>query len=96
MEYQKKYPDIIRVITSDRNVGMKKNGLRVLRACRGKYIAFCEGDDYWTDPHKLQKQVDFLEANPDYGMVHTDGDFYYIKNGRKVSNYIKNRGELIY
>jgi glycosyltransferase involved in cell wall biosynthesis len=92
IDYQKKYPDLIRVITWEENVGMQKNSLRTNKACRGKYIAICEGDDYWIDPLKLKKQVDFLEANADYGMVHTDGDFYYIKNGRKVSNYIKNRG----
>lgn len=65
-EYAKKYPDIIRVITADYNVGSKANGRRCIRACRGKYMAICEGDDYWTDPLKLQKQVDFLEANPNY------------------------------
>lgn len=71
-DYAKKYPDTIRIITSDENVGMMKNSRRVFLAAKGKYIAFCEGDDYWIDPLKLQKQVDFLEANPDYGMVHTD------------------------
>lgn len=65
-EYAGKYPDVIRVITADYNVGSKTNGRRCIRACRGKYIATCEGDDYWTDPLKLQKQVDFLEANPGY------------------------------
>ena len=41
------------------------------------YIAWCEGDDYWTNPHKIQKQVDFLEAHPDYGLVYAKADKYY-------------------
>jgi len=65
-EYAQKYPDIIRVFTADYNVGVKANGRRCGQASRGKYMALCDGDDYWTDPLKLQKQVDFLEANPDY------------------------------
>lgn len=76
MNYQKKHPDIIRVITSDQNVGAKKNGKRTLKACRGKYIAFCEGDDYWHDPNKLQIQYDYLENHPDFGLVSTDIDVY--------------------
>lgn len=71
-EYATKYPDLIRVITTDKNVGMSANARRTILAAKGKYIAFCEGDDYWIDPLKLQKQVDFLEANPDFGMVHSD------------------------
>lgn len=67
-EYAKRYPDIIRVITADYNVGSKANGRRCIQASRGKYMALCEGDDYWTDPLKLQKQVDFMEANPTYSM----------------------------
>jgi len=88
-EYQKKYPNIIRVITSEQNVGMHKNADRVRKAYRGKYIAFCEGDDYWTDPLKLQKQVDFLEANPDYGMVHSDYDKLIDKTGRIIKSVHK-------
>lgn len=73
-EYQQKYPDIIKPIYESENQYSKKDGsLRriVYGACintGAKYIAMCEGDDYWTDPYKLQKQVDFLEANPEYSM----------------------------
>lgn len=67
-DYARKYPNIIRIITSEKNVGMINNLNRTLNACKGKYIALCEGDDYWIDPYKLQKQVDFLEANPEYSM----------------------------
>ena len=67
-DYAKKYPDKIKLITSDKNVGMKQNGYRTKMALTGKYMAMCEGDDYWTDPLKLQKQVDFLEAHPDYSL----------------------------
>jgi glycosyltransferase involved in cell wall biosynthesis len=70
--YAKRYPDKIRVITADYNVGMKANGLRCIEASRGKYMALCEGDDYWTDPLKLQKQVNFLEENDDYVMCYHD------------------------
>ena len=83
-DYQKKYPDIIRVITSNKNVGAHKNGIRTEKACRGKYIAFCEGDDYWHHPRKLQKQVDFLERHPEYGLIHSDVDGNYVETGQKI------------
>ncbi len=66
--YAERYPDLIRVITSDQNVGANPNIQRVIAACRGKYYTICEGDDYWIDPLKLQKQFDFMEANPDCPM----------------------------
>jgi glycosyltransferase involved in cell wall biosynthesis len=67
-DYARRYPNIIRVITADNNFGMKANGYRTRSACRGKYVALCEGDDYWTDPLKLQKQVDFMEDHHDYSL----------------------------
>ncbi len=66
--YEKKYPELIKPIYQTENQYSKKVGIgrnfQFPRA-KGKYIAFCEGDDYWTDPYKLQKQYDALERNPD-------------------------------
>lgn len=68
-EYEQKYPEIIRPIYEKENQFSK--GINITKTynlprVKGKYIALCEGDDYWTDPYKLQKQVDFMETNPDY------------------------------
>jgi glycosyltransferase involved in cell wall biosynthesis len=67
-EYQSRHPELIKVITDEHNVGAQANVMRVLQASSSKYIAALEGDDYWTDPYKLQKQVSFLENNPDYAI----------------------------
>lgn len=91
LNYQNKNSDIIRVITSDSNVGAKENMRRMLAASRGKYIAFCDGDDYWHDPSKLQKQVDFLDSHPDYGLVHTDADYLKTEKNKLIPNFNKNR-----
>lgn len=68
LEYQRKYPSQIRLLLPEHNLGMHNNFLNTLNACTGKYIAFCEGDDYWIDPLKLQKQVDFMEINEGFVM----------------------------
>lgn len=67
-EYQKQYPDRIHLITSPANVGMRANELRCLKAATGKYIAYCEGDDYWIHPDKLQIQTDRMEEDPEISM----------------------------
>ena len=64
LEYQARHPGRIRVLASENNLGAQQNFGRTFDACRGKYIALLEGDDYWTSPQKLQKQVDFLESHP--------------------------------
>ena len=89
--YREKYPDIIRIVTSDKNVGMKKNGYRTTKSCKGKYIAFCEGDDFWHHPEKIQKQADYLQANPDCGMVYSSYDVYHPETKKTITDFIKYR-----
>jgi glycosyltransferase involved in cell wall biosynthesis len=68
LTYQQKYPHKIKILLSEQNLGGPRNSLRIQQACQGKYQAMCEGDDYWIDPLKLQKQVDFMEAHPDFSL----------------------------
>lgn len=84
-QYSEKFPELIVPIFQTENQYSKRpDGILnsiVLPMIRGKYVAICEGDDYWTDPLKIQKQVDFLEANPDYGMVYTNAKVYNQDSG---------------
>ncbi len=76
--YTERYPDRIRAFLHPHNLGPaqprefagRNNVLHLLRQCRGEFVALCEGDDYWTDPYKLQKQTDLLRANPDLAVCH--------------------------
>lgn len=83
-EYEAKYPNIIHTIYETENMFSKGDGVIsgiINPILRGKYVAYCEGDDYWIDENKLQKQVDFLEANPDYGLCYTNFNFYHQNTG---------------
>ena len=83
-EYAEKYPDIIVPIIQTENQFSKKVGIThniLMPMAKGKYIAICEGDDFWTDENKLQLQVDFLESHPDYtACVHNSTLRYCMKN----------------
>ena len=76
--YAEQYPNRIRAFLHPHNLGPvqprefagRNNVLGLFAACRGEFIALCEGDDFWTDPLKLQKQVDFLQTHPDYSLCH--------------------------
>jgi len=92
-QYAEKHPDKIRLFLNDRKNVIYINGqptgrwnfINLLKNAKGKYIALCDGDDYWTDPHKLQKQVDFLEANPDFVICHHNMKIIY-ENSKKQSS----------
>ncbi|KFJ42635.1 glycosyltransferase [Francisella philomiragia] len=93
-KYVQKYPNIIKLIAREANVGYTKNFSGTFGACTGKYIAFCEGDDYWTDSNKLQKQIGFLEANPDFmGCVH---DTKYLKDGIVTDELVVNNTKDVF
>ena len=85
IDYAKSYPDKIRLFIHHRENNIKIGGqptgrfnfLYNLYSSQGKYIALCEGDDYWTDPLKLQKQVDFLEKNKDFVVASHNINLYY-------------------
>jgi glycosyltransferase involved in cell wall biosynthesis len=84
IEFQKMYPDRVKVIAMDENVGMMLNYHENLYAhAKGKYVAQCAGDDYWCDKMKLQKQVEFLENNSNYGLVHTSVRVLDVESGRQ-------------
>lgn len=83
LEYKAKYPELIKLILQEKNVGPAKNWLDLISAPKAKYVAYFEGDDFWTDPFKLQKQVDILETSP-----HLSGCFHNSEE-RFWNNYTK-------
>jgi hypothetical protein len=70
--YASRYPSRIRVLARERNLGMTRNTMVLYEKCRGEYIAWLDGDDYWSSPDKLQRQVDFLDANPGHTLCFHD------------------------
>ena len=80
-EYQKKFPEKVRTFRNEVNLGITRTWKKVCQEAKGQYIARCDSDDFWTDPLKLQKQVDLLDAstdslwsNTEFDMVDLDGN----------------------
>lgn len=70
-EYVERYPGRVRLVTGPANVGWRANYRRTFEACRGRYVAYCDGDDWWEDPHKLRRQVERLESDLSCGLCYT-------------------------
>lgn len=87
-KWQQQYGnDRIVILTAAHNSGIQANYLRAFDACRGEYIAICEGDDYWIDRNKLQMQVDFLDSHRDYAIcVHRVVNYYENDGSKSMSN----------
>jgi glycosyltransferase involved in cell wall biosynthesis len=94
LEYQRKYPDIIKVLLHNENCGLGKNWAILVKEAKGKYIASCDDDDYWHNPNKLAMQVNFLENNPDFGMVHTEYDILNVKKNKIYPNYYTHKKHI--
>jgi glycosyltransferase involved in cell wall biosynthesis len=90
-KYQEDHPELIRAIYQEKNQysqGVYPEFI-VTELARGKYIAWCEGDDYWIDPYKLQKQADFLETHPEYVMISNNALNIREEEEYKIAHLIK-------
>jgi len=92
-DYARRYPDLVIPFFEEENLYSRKDGSlgrtmrEILSRYPSKYVAICEGDDYWTDPFKLQKQVDFLESNPDFSTCFHKAVEHWEDNTKPDSNY---------
>jgi glycosyltransferase involved in cell wall biosynthesis len=82
-DFAARFPDRIRFHSTERNLGLTYNLDRTIGQCRGQYVAWLEGDDYWISPDKLQRQADFLDANPDCAWCFTRA-IVVDEEGRKI------------
>ena len=82
--YQKQHPDTIHILSKPVNKGFVRNYFDCLRACKGKFIADCAGDDFWIDDQKLEQQSLILEQDDSIGIVHTDWLRYDEKTGKRT------------
>ena len=88
-EYAAAHPGKIKLLLNEENIGLGANYVKTYAECTGKYTAICDGDDYWTDPLKLQKQVDFMESNPDYDIIFTNNENLY-PSGKQNTRDLRN------
>src|SRR4051812_40259185 len=86
-EYCRRYPGTVRACLRERNLGFRRNFIDTLRACRGRYVALLEGDDYWLSPDKLARQAEVLDVNPDVALCSARARVVYEGGDREPWEY---------
>lgn len=82
-EWARRYPERVKVVRNPENLGLQRNYMAGFTHCRGRYLAICDADDYWTSAHKLRRQVEYMEAHPECGLTF-----------HRVVNYYEDSGEM--
>lgn len=93
--YINRFPNKIKLITSGKNIGARNNLKRTWGEAKGRYLAICEGDDYWIDEYKLQKQIDYMEKNPKCSLCAHNAKIYD-ESLKKMVGLLKQSGEKKY
>lgn len=83
-DYAQQYPDKVKLLSGSKNLGITANYFRTLQACTGEFIGDIAGDDYYCDDHALEKQMQYLQAHPEVGVLGANGYRYYVKRNEKV------------
>lgn len=95
-DYQKRYPDKFRLLLNEKNLGPFRNAKQTYESCQGTYVAVLDGDDYWTSPEKLQKQVDYLDNHPECAICFHNVTEVYKDGGRKSHSFFCNDRKEFY
>lgn len=96
MAYKNQYPNEIKLVFQAENGGVGRNWASAVKEAKGKYLAFCDDDDYWHNVNKLQVQVDYLEKNLNCGAVHTEIDIFNEVTGKTLTNsYQRNNTKIV-